>query len=120
MIKKLLSTLFKREKFNIEICRINELKIDQPSALIAIKFREWKVGSDTTPPYQQALILKFEPELTDGIVKFNENLRDYWVKDVKYGFEGWIERKLRCQILEVGEIENLNKDLEIVRSILGK
>lgn len=117
MIKKLLSTLFKREKFNIEICRISELKRDP---IVTIKFREWKVGRDTTPPYQQALILKFEPELTDGIVKFNENLRDYWVKDVKYGFECWIERKLRCQVLEVGEIENLNHDLEIVRSILGK
>ena len=117
MIKKLLSTLFKRERFNIEICRINELKRDP---IITIKFREWKVGSDTTPPYQQALILKLEPDLTDGKVKFNENLRDYWVKDVKYGFEGWIERALRCQVLEVGEIENLNNDLESVRSILGK
>lgn len=117
MIKNLLSFLFKRERFNIEICRINELKRDP---LIAIKFREWKIGSDTTPPYQQALILKFEPKLTDGKVKFNERLRDYWVKDVKYGFEGWIERALRCQVLEVGEIENLNKDLESVRSILGK
>lgn len=117
MIKKLLSALFKRERFNIEICRINELKRDP---IIIIKFREWKVGCDKTPPYQQALILKLEPDLTDGVVKFNENLRDYWVKDVKYGFEGWIERALRCQVLEIGEIENLNKDLESVRSILGK
>ena len=117
MIKKLLSSLFKRERFNIEICRINELKRDP---IIAIKFREWKVGSNEIPPYQQALILKFEPDLTDGKVKFNENLRDYWVRDVKYGFEGWIERTLRCQVLEVGEIENLNKDLEIICSILGK
>lgn len=117
MIKNLLSSLFKRERFNIEICRINELKRDP---LIAIKFREWKIGSDTTPSYQQALILKLEPDLTDGKVKFNENLRDYWVKDVKRGFVGWIERALRCQVLEVGEIENLNKDLESVRSILGK
>ena len=117
MIKNLLSSIFKRERFNIEICRINELKRDP---IIIIKFREWKVGCDKTPPYQQALILKFEPDLTDGKVKFNENLRDYWVKDVKYGFEGWIERALRCQVLEVGEIENLNNDLESVRSILGK
>lgn len=117
MIKNLLSSLFKRERFNIEICRINELKRDP---IITIKFRGWKAGSDKTPPYQQALILKFEPELTDGVVKFNENLRDYWVKDVKYRFEGWIERKLRCQVLEVGEIENLNHDLECVCSILGK
>lgn len=117
MIKNLLSSIFKRERFNIEICRINELKRDP---IIIIKFREWKVGCDKTPPYQQALILKLEPDLTDGVVKFNENLRDYWVKDVKYGFEGWIERALRCQVLEVGEIENLNKDLESVRSILGK
>ena len=117
MIKKLLSTLFKRERFNIEICRINELKRDP---IITITFREWKVGCDKTPPYQQALILKLEPDLTDGIVKFNENLRDYWVKDVKYGFEGWIERALRCQVLEIGEIENLNNDLEIICSILGK
>lgn len=117
MIKKLLSALFKRERFNIEICRISELKRDP---IITIKFREWKVGCDKTPPYQQALILKFEPDLTDGKVKFNENLRDYWVKDVKYGFEGWIERELRCQVLEVGEIENLNNDLEIICSILGK
>ena len=120
MIKNLLPFLFKRERFNIEICRINELKKDPPVPLIAIKFREWKIGSDTTPPYQQALILKFEPKLTDGKVKFNENLRDYWVRDKKYGFVGWIERALRCQVLEVGEIENLNKDLESVRSILGK
>lgn len=117
MIKNLLSSIFKRERFNIEICRINELKRDP---IIIIKFREWKVGCDKTPPYQQALILKFEPDLTDGKVKFNENLRDYWVKDVKYGFEGWIERALRCQVLEIGEIENLNNDLEIICSILGK
>lgn len=117
MIKNLLSALFKRERFNIEICRINELKRDP---IITIKFREWKVGCDKTPPYQQALILKLEPDLTDGVVKFNENLRDYWVKDVKYGFEGWIERALRCQVLEIGEIENLNNDLEIICSILGK
>lgn len=116
MIKKLLS-LFKRERFNIEICKINELNGDP---IITIKFREWKIGSDKTPPYQQALILKFEPDLTDGVVKFDENLRDYWIKDEKYGFVGWIERTLRCQVLEVGEIENLNKDLESVRSILGK
>lgn len=117
MIKNLLSSLFKRERFNIEICRINELKRDP---IITIKFREWKVGCDKTPPYQQALILKFEPDLTDGKVKFNEKLRDYWVRDVKYGFEGWIERALRCQVLEIGEIENLNNDLEIICSILGK
>ena len=117
MIKNLLSSLFKREKFHIEICRINELKGDP---IITIKFREWKVGSNEIPPYQQALILKLEPDLTDGKVKFNENLRDHWVRDVKYGFEGWIERALRCQVLEVGEIENLNKDLEIICSILGK
>lgn len=117
MIKKLLSALFKRERFNIEICRINEVKGDP---IITIKFREWKVGCDKTPPYQQALILKFEPDLTDGVVKFNEKLRDYWVKEVKYGFVGWIERELRCQVLEVGEIENLNNDLEIICSILGK
>lgn len=117
MIKNLLSSLFKRERFNIEICRINELKRDP---IITIKFREWKVGSNEIPPYQQALILKLEPDLTDGKVKFTEKLRDYWVRDKKYGFVGWIERALRCQVLEVGEIENLNKDLAIICSILGK
>lgn len=117
MIKNLLSSLFKREKFHIEICRINEVKGDP---IITIKFREWKVGSNEIPPYRQALILKLEPDLTNGVVKFNEKLRDYWVRDKKHGFVGWIERALRCQVLEVGEIENLNKDLESVRSILGK